>query len=129
MTDIQNPSALTIDPQTGDLLITTDPIQGDGEVVRVPGFGTPTDLLMLTPSIANAQIESSHTVTATLSDLLGTVKPNIPITFTVVLGPNAGIDGLCAPDPDCTTDSSGRVSFTYDRPRRGWGRHHPRLLR
>lgn len=56
-------------------------------------------------------LDNTHTVTATLAgDGGGTL-----VTFTVT-GQNAGATGTCSPNPDCTTNSSGQVSFTYSVP-------------
>ena len=36
------------------------------------------------------------------------------VTFTVTDGPNVGTTGVCTVDVDCTTDSAGKVSWTYE---------------
>ncbi len=84
------------------------------------GTGSVTDcktirLLQLTaapPTATNELgIDSSHTVTATiLGDAGGTL-----VNFAVE-GQNAGATGTCTPNPDCTTDADGQVSFTYSVP-------------
>lgn len=58
-------------------------------------------------------VGEDHTVTATLTDLLGVPQPGIPVTFTVLSGPNAGAGGTCSVNADCTSDANGLVSFTY----------------
>lgn len=71
----------------------------------------------LTPPLAINDLalgEDSHTVTASLEDLLGNPQAGIEVIFTVVSGPNAGALGDCSVNLDCTTDANGEVSFTYD---------------
>jgi hypothetical protein len=73
-------------------------------------------LLQLTatpPSATNELgVDDTHAVTATvLGDAGGTL-----IEF-VVGGQNAGTPGTCSPNPDCTTDTAGRVTFTYTVPK------------
>ncbi len=85
------------------------------------GAGTVEDcktirLLQLTaapPTATNELgVDDTHAVTATvLGDTGGTF-----IEF-VVGGQNAGNPGTCSPNPDCTTDSDGRVHFTYTVPK------------
>jgi hypothetical protein len=70
--------------------------------------------ITLTQTSAVNEINTPHTVTANLTDLLGTPQPGVPVSFSVVSGPNAGATGVCSPNADCTTDSNGQVSFTYD---------------
>jgi hypothetical protein len=53
----------------------------------------------------------THTVTATLKDLLNSPQQNILVTFTVA-GVNAGATGTCNP-ADCHSDPNGQVAFTY----------------
>lgn len=67
----------------------------------------------LTPMSAVNEVGQDHTVTANLSELSGTPKPGIVVTFEVLSGPNAGASGTCSANSDCTTDASGNVSFTY----------------
>jgi hypothetical protein len=62
--------------------------------------------ITLTPASATNEIHTSHTLTATLTDLLGTPQPGVAVTFTVT-GPNAG------PTGQGTSDSNGQVTFTY----------------
>jgi len=77
--------------------------------------------LSLTPSTAMNLVGSSHTVTATATS----TEPPYPssgagivVEFDVTNGPNMGQsshlppNGGCSPS-DCTTDSSGKVSWTY----------------
>jgi hypothetical protein len=68
--------------------------------------------IALTPPSDENEVGEDHTVTATLTDLLGNPQPGIPVTFSVISGPNAGTTGTCIP-ADCTTDANGQVSFTY----------------
>jgi hypothetical protein len=68
--------------------------------------------IALGPTTASNEVNQTHTVTATLTDLLGTPQPGVLVTFTVVSGPNAGSTGTCGP-ADCTSDANGQVTFTY----------------
>lgn len=58
--------------------------------------------------------DNEHTVTATLAGPAGAVGGYL-VDFQVG-GQNAGTGGDCSPNPDCTTDASGTVSFTYSVP-------------
>jgi hypothetical protein len=69
--------------------------------------------ITLEPETATRNVGEDHTVTATLTDLLGEPQQGIPVGFSVESGPNAGASGVCAVNADCTTDTAGRVSFTY----------------
>lgn len=64
------------------------------------------------PSATNA-VGQSHTVTATLKDLLGVPQSGILVTVRVLAGPNVGASGSCTANSNCTTDANGQVSFTY----------------
>lgn len=66
----------------------------------------------LTPATATNVVGASHTVTAKLTDLLGNPQPNVPVTFTVISGPNANAPGTCDP-VSCYSDANGEVKFTY----------------
>jgi hypothetical protein len=69
--------------------------------------------LSLTPSMATNAVGTTHTVTATLTDVtLGTPIVGALIGFQVTSGPNTGASGTCVP-ADCETDASGQVTFTY----------------
>jgi Ca2+-binding RTX toxin-like protein len=63
--------------------------------------------ITLSPASASNVVGSSHTVTASLADLLGNPKPGIAVSFTVVSGPNVGVTG------NSTTDASGQTIFAY----------------
>jgi hypothetical protein len=66
------------------------------------------------PSATNElSSDNSHQVAFTLigdHDLAGRM-----VDFEVG-GQNAGASGVCSPNPDCTTDVSGQVSFEYEVP-------------
>ncbi len=62
--------------------------------------------ITLEPLIATNEINTLHTLTATLTDLLGVPQPGITVTFTVDAGPNAGTI-LSA-----VTDANGEASVT-----------------
>ena len=66
----------------------------------------------LSPKTAKLSAGSSHTVTASLTDLLGNPQPGTQVTFTVTSGPNAGASGSCD-SADCQTNENGQVSFSY----------------
>jgi len=71
--------------------------------------------LNLAPATATNDLslsQNSHTVTATLKDLLNNPEPGHTMTFTILSGPNAGASGTCGP-VTCITDSNGQVTFTY----------------
>jgi len=70
--------------------------------------------LNLTPASAlnTLPAQNSHTVTATLKDLLNNPEPGPLMTFSILSGPNFGATGTCAP-VSCITDANGQVSFTY----------------
>jgi hypothetical protein len=63
--------------------------------------------ITLTPASATNVVGTPHTVTATLSDLLGQPQPNIPVTIEVTAGPHAGISALGL------TNGAGQLSFAY----------------
>lgn len=69
----------------------------------------------LTPGTATNNLslgQTSHTVTASLKDLLNNPEPGHLMVFTVTAGPNAGAQGICSP-ANCTTGADGLVSFQY----------------
>ncbi|SFM78666.1 PEF-CTERM protein sorting domain-containing protein [Methanolobus profundi] len=63
--------------------------------------------ISLSPASDVNPVGTQHTVTATITDLLGTPIPGIDVTFNVTSGPNAGESGID------TTDGSGEATFTY----------------
>jgi hypothetical protein len=75
-------------------------------------------LLQLTATPAEATNElgsdNQHTVIATLLGPPSHIGGRT-VSFTVA-GQNAGATGTCSPNPDCTTDAGGVVSFTYSVP-------------
>ena len=78
-------------------------------------------LIDLTPATARNQAGTNHTVTATLTttDPQGHPSPGagVAVEFDVISGPNTGQSSHPAntgcSTTDCTTDASGRVSWTY----------------
>jgi hypothetical protein len=71
----------------------------------VPG-ATPVNFkLSLSPASATSPVETTHTVTARLTDAKGTSIPSAPVDFTVT-GPNST-------SGSGTTDPSGDATFTY----------------
>jgi len=72
----------------------------------LPCNGTVTGI-NLKPKTASNEVGTDHTVTATLTDLLGNPVEGIDVTFEVIGGPNkddAGMD---------STDVNGEATFTY----------------
>lgn len=67
----------------------------------------------LTPPQSLLQPGQNHTVTARVRDQFGFPYPRIPVAFDVIAGPNAGTDGTCSPNADCTTAGNGTVAFSY----------------
>ena len=67
--------------------------------------------ITLTPASATNYVGDSHTVTATLTDLLANPQAGIDVTFSVS-GVNPGVSGTCNPS-DCKSDANGEVTFTY----------------
>ncbi len=72
--------------------------------------------LTLAPATATNELsaDNTHTVTATVQGPAAAVG-GIAITFAVT-GQNAGATGICSPNPACTTNAAGVVSFTYSVP-------------
>jgi len=79
----------------------------DGLPCKAPVVG-----IRLDPPSDENPAGTQHTVTATVTDLLGKGVPGVLVSFNVTSGPNTGAPGVCTP-PACTTDSNGQVSFTY----------------
>jgi hypothetical protein len=79
-----------------------------------PNLGQSVEVVItIEPLDATNVVGEDHTVTATLTDLLGNPQPGILVTFEIVYGTHAGASGTCSPNADCTTDANGQVSFTY----------------
>jgi hypothetical protein len=68
--------------------------------------------ITLSPATATNPVGTRHTVTARVTEVTGAPRTGVPVTFTVVSGPNAGTGGTCVPST-CATDAKGAVSFTY----------------
>lgn len=82
-----------------------------GQKVVVPSGIT------LDPAEAENQAGTDHTVTATVTDGEDNPLADMPVTFAVTAGPNAGEasdpgTGECTPD-SCQTNASGEVSWAY----------------
>ncbi len=72
--------------------------------------------ITLSPDTAENEFGTDHLVTANLTDLQGVAQPGITVSFEITSGPNAGQvsdPGECSVNPDCTSDASGNVSWTY----------------
>ena len=63
--------------------------------------------ISLGPCCAVNVIGTEHTVTATITDLVGAPISGVDVSFEVVSGPNAGDTGMD------TTDANGEATFTY----------------
>ncbi len=68
--------------------------------------------IKIEPASAEDQVGRPHTLTATVADLLGNPQVGVPVTFTILSGPNVGAMGTVSP-ADGKTDSNGQVTFTY----------------
>ena len=73
--------------------------------VTVTGVVAPL-VIGLTPATATNPVGTSHTVTATATRD-GAPEAGLPVSFTVISGPNSGTTG------NATTDATGVASFTY----------------
>jgi beta-propeller repeat-containing protein len=80
---------------------------GDAFVTKIIPIGAPTTLT-LSPATATNPVETSHTVTATVTDVAGQPVPDIVVRFTVTGAVNTS--GMC------TTAANGQCSFTYTGP-------------
>ena len=99
----------TLDSSSGaETFITTNDI--DFGLAFAPSVVVEIDI---EPDSDQNEVGEDHTVTVTLTDLLGIPQPGIEVTFGVISGPNAGASGTCNANADCTTDTNGQVSFTY----------------
>jgi hypothetical protein len=78
------------------------PFNPDNLPCAVPVAG-----ISLTPEDATNDVGTDHTVTATVSDLLGEPTADVSISFEITDGPNAGDTG------SDTTDAGGQATFTY----------------
>jgi hypothetical protein len=79
-------------------------LAGGGVVTAAPNIS-------LTPLTATNPVNTTHTVTATVTNGDGSPLVGQLVSF-VVTGANAGASGTCSP-ASCMTDSTGKVTFTY----------------
>ena len=80
------------------------------ELILAPvAFLSPSNL-SLAPLTATNPPGTSHTVTATATTSTGAPVPGATVTFTVIAGPNAGVNGQSG------TNANGQASFTYQDP-------------
>ncbi|MDW7776696.1 MAG: PEF-CTERM sorting domain-containing protein [Methanosarcinales archaeon] len=63
--------------------------------------------ITLSPATATNVIGDVHTVTATLTDLVGAPQTGVTVNFEVISGPNVGDSG------SDVTDANGMATFTY----------------
>jgi hypothetical protein len=75
--------------------------------------GFPVTGVSLTPATDRNPLGATHVVLARITNVSGVPQPGIPVTFSVVTGPNAGAVGACSPNVNCTTNPNGEVSFAY----------------
>jgi len=68
----------------------------------------PLATLTLSPPTATNDVDTQHTVTATVEDMNGNPVPNVIVRFTVTGSVNTS--GMC------TTNTSGQCTFTYTGP-------------
>lgn len=85
-------------------------IAGSGIVSEAPN-------LSLSPTTATNPVNTSHTVTATVTNTNGSARSGVLVSF-VVTGANSGAIGTCVP-ADCMTDSAGKVTFSYTGTKEG----------
>lgn len=78
------------------------PFNPDNLPCSVPVAG-----IRLDPETATNDVQTTHTVTATVTDLFGQGTPDVEVTFEVTAGPNAGDSG------NGVTDTEGMTPFTY----------------
>jgi hypothetical protein len=70
--------------------------------------------LVLTQETGENPVNTIHTVVATaVDDTLESPLVGISVVFQVLSGPNAAATGTCSGNADCTTDTTGVVSFAY----------------
>lgn len=67
--------------------------------------------LTLTPRAATNQVNTPHTVTATVRNQFGQPVQGANVDFQITQGPNAGL--VQAGMTDATTDANGNATFTY----------------
>lgn len=80
------------------------------ELILAPvAFLSPSSLT-LAPLSASNPPGTSHTVTATATTAAGAPVPGATVTFTVIAGPNTGVNGQSG------TNANGQASFTYQDP-------------
>ena len=63
--------------------------------------------LTLTPTTAQNIVGQQHTVTANVTNSTGAPKDGVLVNFSVISGPNSGLNGSNA------TDTTGKAKFTY----------------
>lgn len=73
---------------------------------------TPVTGIRLEPTTGSHTVGQTHTVTASLADLLGNPQVGVSVTFTIVSGPDVGVTGTLSP-ANGKTDANGDVTFTY----------------
>lgn len=103
MQEGDNPIAVIATDEVGN---TSSPVLATITVSMIP-------VITVSPMSATNEIGRNHTITATLSDTIGNPKPDIPVTFSIISGPNTGAAGICSIDTTCITDENGLVSFIY----------------
>ena len=96
---------------TGDGGVGTDLIQacfGDPEICsNIVEKEWAEEGIIVTSLFASNPVFTDHTITAFITDSMGTPLPGIDVTFTVIAGPNTGETDTV------TTDANGEAMFTY----------------
>lgn len=78
-------------------------------------LGSPAEAgLVLSQESSENNVDTEHVVTAVATnDTTEAPMVGMPIVFEVLSGPNAGTEGACSANTDCSTDTTGAVSFSY----------------
>ncbi|MBN1244336.1 Ig-like domain-containing protein [Candidatus Bathyarchaeota archaeon] len=63
--------------------------------------------LTLSPATATNPVDTTHTVTASVKDIINDPVPGVLVTFNILTGPNAGATGTA------TTDANGEATFSW----------------
>ncbi|MFN2587486.1 MAG: Ig-like domain-containing protein [Actinomycetota bacterium] len=100
----------TISGQTSPPGIATDGATKQWQSGVVNQGGT----ITLSPSAATNQVNTQHTVTATVRNQFGQPVQGASVDFRITNGPNAGLSSL-----DVVTDATGNATFTYSSPNTG----------
>ncbi len=84
-----------------------DAREGAEKVALASGVGNTAPTVTITPAEATVNVNARHTVTATVISVDGTPAANVPVTFTIISGPDANTTGAE------TTGPSGQATFAF----------------